>query len=71
MKPKSFNKRLQLNKQTVAKLEDHHLNRVKAGACTCRNTGCATWVWQECDPSITLKITICLLCETDTIGTCC
>ena len=48
MKAKSLNKKLQLNKNLVARLNDFEQNQAKGGACTCRNTGCATYIWQDC-----------------------
>jgi len=67
MKTKTFNKRLQLNKQTIASLKTIDMGKLKGGACTCMNTGCRTWIWQECNPSATYLVQ----CDSQTIGTCC
>jgi len=71
MRAKSFNKRLNLNKQTIATLKNNQMQKLKGGACTCQASGCATWIWQDCIVSNTHWLTICLDCETDTFGTCC
>jgi hypothetical protein len=54
MKPKELQKKLTLNKQTVATLDKPHLNAIKGGytgKVTCLPTkyvGCPTWI---CPPT--------------------
>jgi hypothetical protein len=58
MRTKSLSKKLQLNKKTIAQLNANEQKFLKGGACTCLNTGCATYIWQQCG-----KFTDCA-CET-------
>ncbi len=40
MKPKKYQKPLELKKQTVVNLQNHELSKIRGGACTYPETGC-------------------------------
>ena len=57
MKSKSFNKKLSLNKKTVANINESHMNNVKGGETTLTCGACKTIVscWEtQCKTCITL-----------------
>jgi hypothetical protein len=60
MKTKIFDKKLNLNKQTIADLKDGQMNKIKGGVNTKDRTLCATRCISGCETITCCDYTVCI-----------
>ena len=63
MKTKTFIKKLNLNKQTVAALENEQMNKVKGGIDTVNRTLCVTKCISGCETVTCCIYSVCIFCS--------
>ncbi len=66
MKPKKYQKPLELKKQTVVNLQKRELSKIRGGACTYPETGCNTLAVPICCSLNRNTCTAYQYCITDT-----